>query len=148
MFPLGPVAPPPVGALGGKQLHHSPQSLKVRRGHGGSAPTPKRGGWAGLKNPGLFDSRTVFFEKRRKRKKPCVFAELSVLVTRTGPIYPRPEKSPTGAFLPAGTQSGGPGLFDSRTVLFEKSGKKKKPCVFAELSVLVTRTGIEPMLQP
>ena len=41
------------------------------------------------------------------------------------------------------------GLFDSRTpLLLTMYNKKKKAQPLAKLSFLVTRTGIEPMLQP
>ena len=59
------------------------------------------------------------------------------------PVHlPRPKNSPRDA-------DAGPGLFDSRTpLLLTMYNKKKKAQPLAKLSFLVTRTGIEPMLQP
>ena len=91
------------------------------------------------------------------------------------PVHlPRPKNSPRGCFCPAGRGRGvatcgyrirlrllrlpvsaaGGGrlrsrLFDSRTpLLLTMYNKKKKAQPLAKLSFLVTRTGIEPMLQP
>ena len=61
---------------------------------------------------------------------------------------PRPKNSPRAVFAPRDADAG-PGLFDSHTpLLLTMYNKKKKAQPLAKLSFLVTRTGIEPMLQP
>ena len=67
----------------------------------------------------------------------------------TLPSISRALKTARGAVFAPRDADAGPGLFDSRTpLLLTMYNKKKKAQPLAKLSVLVTRTGIEPMLQP
>ena len=98
--------------------------------------------------PGLFDSRTPqLLTMYNKKKKAQPLAKLSFLVTL--PSISRALKTARGAVFAPRDADAGPGLFDSRTPqLLTMYNKKKKAQPLAKLSFLVTRTGIEPMLQP
>ena len=67
----------------------------------------------------------------------------------TLPSISRALKTARGAVFAPRDADAGPGLFDFRIpLLLTMYNKKKKAQPLAKLSFLVTRTGIEPMLQP